>query len=52
MGCSLGKCPFELRDHDALVEIHAAGVNPLDSNIRDGEFKLIFALSFTPHFGQ
>ena len=31
----------ELRDHDVLVEIHAAGVNPLDSKIRDGEFKLI-----------
>jgi len=24
-----------------LVEIYAAGVNPLDSKIRDGEFKLI-----------
>ena len=31
----------ELRDNDVLVEIHAAGVNPLDSKIRDGEFKLI-----------
>jgi NADPH:quinone reductase-like Zn-dependent oxidoreductase len=30
-----------LRDNDVLVEIHAAGVNPLDSKIRDGEFKLI-----------
>ncbi len=28
-------------DHDVLVEIHAAGVNPLDSKTRDGEFKLI-----------
>jgi len=26
---------------DVLVQIHAAGVNPLDSKIRDGEFKLI-----------
>ncbi|CAE6806945.1 NADP-dependent oxidoreductase [Paraburkholderia nemoris] len=31
----------ELRDNEVLVQIHAAGVNPLDSKIRDGEFKLI-----------
>lgn len=31
----------ELRDDDILVRVHAAGVNPLDSKIRDGEFKLI-----------
>ncbi|WP_233859874.1 NADP-dependent oxidoreductase [Paraburkholderia sp. HD33-4] len=31
----------ELREHDVLVQIYAAGVNPLDSKIRDGEFKLI-----------
>jgi alcohol dehydrogenase len=31
----------ELREHDVLVEIHAAGVNLLDSKIRNGEFKLI-----------
>ena len=31
----------ELGDHDVLVQIYAAGVNPLDSKIRDGEFKLI-----------
>jgi NADPH:quinone reductase-like Zn-dependent oxidoreductase len=31
----------QLRDNDVLVEIHAAGVNLLDSKIRDGEFKLI-----------
>ncbi|ASY60451.1 MULTISPECIES: NADP-dependent oxidoreductase [Sinorhizobium] len=31
----------ELRDNDVMVEIHAAGVNPLDNKIRDGEFKLI-----------
>jgi NADPH:quinone reductase-like Zn-dependent oxidoreductase len=28
-------------DDDVLVEVHAAGVNPLDAKIRDGEFKLI-----------
>jgi alcohol dehydrogenase len=31
----------ELRDDDVLIEVHAAGVNPLDSKIRDGEFKLL-----------
>jgi NADPH:quinone reductase-like Zn-dependent oxidoreductase len=30
-----------LGPNDVLVEVHAAGVNPLDSKIRDGEFKLI-----------
>jgi alcohol dehydrogenase len=30
-----------LRDDDVLVQVHAAGVNPLDSKIRDGEFKLV-----------
>ena len=37
-----------LRDGDVLVEIHAAGVNLLDSKIRDGEFKSI--LSYRPPF--
>jgi Alcohol dehydrogenase GroES-like domain len=36
----------ELRDHDVLVQIYAAGVNPLDSKIRDGEFKLILPYRF------
>ncbi|WP_341892694.1 NADP-dependent oxidoreductase [Variovorax sp. YR752] len=31
----------ELRDDEALVEVHAAGVNLLDAKIRSGEFKLI-----------
>jgi NADPH:quinone reductase-like Zn-dependent oxidoreductase len=31
----------ELREDDVLVQIHAAGVNVLDSKIRNGEFKLI-----------
>jgi alcohol dehydrogenase len=31
----------ELRDDEVLVEVRAAGVNLLDSKIRDGEFKLI-----------
>jgi NADPH:quinone reductase-like Zn-dependent oxidoreductase len=38
----LGEMPEpELRDNDVLVEVHAAGVNVLDSKIRNGEFKLI-----------
>jgi NADPH:quinone reductase-like Zn-dependent oxidoreductase len=31
----------EVRDDDVLVQIHAAGVNPLDSMLRTGAFKLI-----------
>jgi NADPH:quinone reductase-like Zn-dependent oxidoreductase len=31
----------ELRDDEVLVQIHAAGINPVDSKIRDGAFKLI-----------
>jgi NADPH:quinone reductase-like Zn-dependent oxidoreductase len=38
----LGDVPEpELGDHDLLVRVHAASVNPLDSKIGDGEFKLI-----------
>jgi NADPH:quinone reductase-like Zn-dependent oxidoreductase len=37
----LGEMPEpEMGDNDVLVEVHAAGVNPLDSKIRDGVFKL------------
>jgi NADPH:quinone reductase-like Zn-dependent oxidoreductase len=31
----------QVRDDEVLVEVHAAGVNLLDSKIKDGEFKLI-----------
>jgi NADPH:quinone reductase-like Zn-dependent oxidoreductase len=31
----------DLREDEALIQVHAAGVNLLDSKIRDGEFKLI-----------
>lgn len=31
----------EVREHDVLIRIHAAGVNVLDSKIKNGEFKLI-----------
>lgn len=31
----------EFRDDEVLVQVHAAGVNLLDSRIRDGAFKLI-----------
>lgn len=45
----LGEMPEPvLRDDDILVEIHAAGLNPLDSKVRDGEFKLI--LPYRPPF--
>jgi NADPH:quinone reductase-like Zn-dependent oxidoreductase len=37
-----------LQDNDVLVEIHAAGVNLLDSKIRTGEFKPI--LPYRPPF--
>ena len=40
--CGLGEMPDpELREDDVLVQVHAAGVNLLDSKIRNGEFKLI-----------
>ena len=31
----------EVRENDVLVQVHAAGVNLLDSKIRNGEFKQI-----------
>ena len=37
-----------LRERDVLVRVRAAGVNPLDSKIRDGEFKRI--LPYRPPF--
>jgi len=46
-GARIGERPDpELRDDDVLVEVHAAGVNPLDSKLRDGEFKLILPYRF------
>lgn len=36
----------DLRDDEVLVQVHAAGVNLLDSKIRDGEFKLILPYRF------
>ncbi|HEX7947127.1 MAG TPA: NADP-dependent oxidoreductase, partial [Phenylobacterium sp.] len=38
----------EVRDEDVLVQIHATGVNLLDSKIRDGEFKAL--LPYRPPF--
>src|SRR5947208_2785815 len=41
-GLRAGEMPDpQLREDDVLIQIHAAGVNLLDSKIRDGEFKLI-----------
>jgi len=33
-------------DHDVLIQVHAASVNPLDSKIKTGEFKLILPYKF------
>ncbi len=41
-----------LRDTEVLVEIHAAGVNPLDYKIRDGEFKLILPFKLPVALGS
>ena len=38
----------EVREDDVLVQIHAAGVNLLDSKLRSGEFKLV--LPYRPPF--
>src|SRR5437588_9857132 len=46
-GVQAGEMPDpELQEDDVLVQIHAAGVNLLDSKIRDGEFKLILPYRF------
>ncbi len=38
----MGEMPEpELRDDEVLLQVHAAGVNPLDAKIKSGEFKLI-----------
>ena len=45
----IGEMPEpELREDEVLVQVHAAGVNLLDSKIRNGEFKLI--LPYRPPF--
>ncbi|MGX1186955.1 NADPH:quinone reductase-like Zn-dependent oxidoreductase [Pseudomonas sp. F-14 TE3623] len=33
-------------EHDVLIQVHATSVNPLDSKIRTGEFKLILPYTF------
>ena len=41
-GGRLGEMPEpQVRDDDVLVEVHAAGLNPLDAKISAGEFKLL-----------
>jgi NADPH:quinone reductase-like Zn-dependent oxidoreductase len=41
-GVRIGEMPDpEVRENDVLLQVHAAGVNLLDSKIRNGEFKLI-----------
>ena len=39
----------ELLESDVLVQIHAAGVNLLDSKIRTGEFTLILRYRLPRH---
>jgi NADPH:quinone reductase-like Zn-dependent oxidoreductase len=42
MALRTGEMPDpEVGEDDVLVQVHSAGVNPLDSKIRSGEFKLI-----------
>ena len=42
IGGRIGEMPDpELRDDEVLVQVHAAGVNLLDSKVRNGEFKII-----------
>lgn len=42
VGLRMGEMPEpDLREDDVLVKVHAAGVNVLDSKIRNGEFKLL-----------
>lgn len=43
----IGEMPEpEVREDDVLIQIHAASVNPLDSKIKSGEFKLILPHRF------
>lgn len=43
----LGDMPEpKLDDNEVLVQVHAAGVNPLDAKIKSGEFKLILPYRF------
>lgn len=45
----LGKMPQPVvKENDVLVEVHSAGVNLLDSKIKNGEFKLL--LPYKPPF--
>ena len=32
-----------LKDNDLLIEVHAAGLNPLDAKIKSGELKLLLS---------
>ena len=46
-GGRIGDMPDpELREDDVFVQVHAAGVNLLDSKIRSGEFKRILPYRF------
>ena len=48
----MGEMPDpQVREDDVLVQVHAAGVNPLDSKIAAGEFKLILPHRFWGYSG-
>jgi NADPH:quinone reductase-like Zn-dependent oxidoreductase len=49
----LGEMPQPvLKDTDVLVEIHAASVNPIDTKIRNGDFKLILPFKLPVALGS
>ena len=41
----------EIDTHDVLVRIHAAGINPLDYKVREGDMKLILSGTFPKILG-
>ena len=43
----LGEMPSpQVRDGDVLIEVHATGLNLIDSKIKSGEFKLVLPYRF------
>ena len=46
-GVQIGKLPKPaLQPDDVLIHIHAAGINPLDLRVLEGEFKAILPVKF------
>lgn len=42
----------EIKDTEVLIEIHAAGVNPVDNKIRYGEFKMVLSAKLPAPLGS